>query len=145
VGRRGIQASGDIDHWKPFSSRPCLREGLQGFHYLVGSRACQASWIPEGRVPTLKYGECQLNHQIPTYTLEERVRHTLQCAFNGNRIVIFSDGATQDDATLLNEIPAIHAWGGFGSIISRNSFERLHNQAVKILQQIINIYAGKTA
>ena len=63
--------------------------------------------------------------QIPIATQAERVRHIVDCAFAGRRIVIFSGGAAVfDDNKLLDEIRSIQAGGGFGSIIGRNSFQR---------------------
>jgi class I fructose-bisphosphate aldolase len=63
--------------------------------------------------------------RIPVGTLAERVRHVTDCAFAGRRIVIFSGGGMiADDETLLDEIRAIHAGGGFGSMIGRNTFQR---------------------
>ncbi|MGI9231898.1 MAG: class I fructose-bisphosphate aldolase, partial [Methylocystis sp.] len=56
--------------------------------------------------------------KIPVATPAERVRHVVDCAFAGRRIVIFSGGPTiSDENELLDEIRAIHAGGGFGSII----------------------------
>jgi len=79
--------------------------------------------------------------QVPRETLAERVRHVVQCAFNGKRIVIFSGGAMrEDDAAILDEIRGIHAGGGFGSIIGRNAFQRPKEAALRLLDQIINIY-----
>jgi len=79
--------------------------------------------------------------QVPRETLAERVRHVVQCAFNGRRIVIFSGGAMrEDDAAILEEIRGIHAGGGFGSIIGRNAFQRPKEAALQLLDQIINIY-----
>ena len=73
----------------------------------------------------------------------DRVRHVLQCAFAGRRIVIFSGGAANfDDAALLDEIRAIHAGGGFGSILGRNSFQRPRDEALKLLGEVMGIYAG---
>jgi class I fructose-bisphosphate aldolase len=82
---------------------------------------------------------------IPIGTLPERVRHVVQCAFDGRRIVIFSGGEATSDADLLAEINAIHEGGGFGSIIGRNSFQRPHDEAVRLLGQIMDIYAGNAA
>jgi len=62
--------------------------------------------------------------QIPIGTLAERVRHVVQATFNGRRIVIFSGGPAESDDAVLDEVTAIHAGGGFGSIIGRNSFQR---------------------
>ncbi|QBR70456.1 fructose-bisphosphate aldolase [Beijerinckiaceae bacterium] len=80
---------------------------------------------------------------IPIGTAAERVRHVLDCAFAGRRIVIFSGGAaTFDDKKLLEEIRAIQQGGGFGSIIGRNSFQRPKAEALRMLGEIIDIYAG---
>jgi class I fructose-bisphosphate aldolase len=81
---------------------------------------------------------------IPRETLTERVRHVVQSAFNGRRIVIFSGGAKTEDATILDEVRAIRAGGGFGSIIGRNSFQRDRLAALGLLDQMIRIYKGET-
>jgi class I fructose-bisphosphate aldolase len=80
---------------------------------------------------------------IPRDTASERVRHVVQSAFHGRRIVIFSGGAKTDEATLLDEVRAIRAGGGFGSIIGRNSFQRDRTAALKLLDQMIRIYKGE--
>jgi len=81
---------------------------------------------------------------IPRDTLTERVRHVLQSTFNGRRLVIFSGGAKTDDATILDEVRAIRAGGGLGSIIGRNSFQRDRLAALGLLDHMIRIYKGKT-
>ncbi|MEC4811690.1 MAG: class I fructose-bisphosphate aldolase [Scytonema sp. PMC 1069.18] len=78
--------------------------------------------------------------QIPIETLTERVRHVVQCTFNGRRIVIFSGGPTENDETILDEIRSIHYGGGFGSIIGRNSFQRSKSDALQLLNAIMEIY-----
>ena len=81
--------------------------------------------------------------KIPVATPAERVRHVVDCAFAGRRIVIFSGGPTiSDENELLDEIRAIHAGGGFGSIIGRNSFQRQRKNALSMLGKIMDIYAG---
>jgi class I fructose-bisphosphate aldolase len=82
------------------------------------------------------YDKCK----IPIATMAERIAHVVQCAFDGRRIIIFSGGETTDDATLLDEIRAIRAGGGFGSIIGRNSFQRPRSEAIQILRAIMDIY-----
>jgi fructose-bisphosphate aldolase, class I len=77
---------------------------------------------------------------VPIQTQAERVRHVVQCTFNGRRIVIFSGGAAEKDQVLLDGIRAIHAGGGFGSIIGRNSFQRSKTEALELLGQVIEIY-----
>jgi fructose-bisphosphate aldolase, class I len=79
---------------------------------------------------------------IPLEPLAERVRHVVQSCFDGRRIVIFSGGAREEDETLVEEIRAIHAGGGFGSIIGRNSFQRPKPQAIALLRRIMEIYAA---
>ena len=79
---------------------------------------------------------------IPIGTAAERVRHVVQCAFDGRRIVIFSGGAHAEEAAFLDEIRAIQAGGGFGSIVGRNAFQRSREDALKLLGQITDIYGG---
>ncbi len=80
---------------------------------------------------------------IPIGTLADRVRHVVQSAFDGRRIVIFSGGAAKDEAAIYEEIRAIRDGGGFGSIIGRNAFQRPKAEALKMLNKIMNIYLGK--
>jgi len=81
---------------------------------------------------------------IPIGTLAERVRHVVQSAFDGRRIVIFSGGAKKDDdEAVFDEVRAIRDGGGFGSIIGRNSFQRPKEHALKFLETIMKIYAGE--
>ena len=78
--------------------------------------------------------------KIPVQTIPDRVRHVVQSAFNGRRIVIFSGGPAKSRDEILNEIRGIHGGGGFGSIIGRNSFQRPKAEAVKLLKEIMDIY-----
>ena len=72
--------------------------------------------------------------------LSERVRHVVQCAFNGRRIVIFSGGPAKSRNDILAEIGAIAEGGGFGSIIGRNSFQRPKSEAIELLHEVMEIY-----
>lgn len=81
--------------------------------------------------------------KIPIATAAERVRHVVQCAFAGRRIVIFSGGGQVSDDKLLGEVQAIQEGGGFGSIIGRNSFQRPKAEAIALLGRIMDIYAGQ--
>lgn len=82
--------------------------------------------------------------QIPVGTLAERIRHVVQSAFAGRRIVIFSGGEAKETSAILDEIRGIRDGGGFGSIIGRNSFQRPRDEAVKFLKSVMDVYAGKT-
>jgi class I fructose-bisphosphate aldolase len=79
--------------------------------------------------------------KVPIGTLAERVKHVVQCTFDGRRVVIFSGGATSSDDTVFQEVTAIRQGGGFGSIIGRNSFQRKREQALQFLGKIISIYS----
>jgi fructose-bisphosphate aldolase, class I len=81
--------------------------------------------------------------QIPIKMLSERVRHVVQSAFDGRRIVIFSGGPKGEDKTFFEEARAIRDGGGFGSIIGRNSFQRPKPDALKFLATVMGIYAGE--
>jgi class I fructose-bisphosphate aldolase len=80
-------------------------------------------------------------YQIPTKTLSERVRHVVQSAFNGKRIVIFSGGEAKGTDEVLAEIREIAAGGAFGSIMGRNAFQRPKADALKLLSDVMRIYA----
>ena len=82
--------------------------------------------------------------RIQIGTLADRVRHVVQCTFNGRRIVIFSGGPAEADEALLEEIRAIRDGGGFGSIIGRNSFQRRKADALRLLDTVMKIYAGES-
>ena len=73
---------------------------------------------------------------------EERVRHVVQCCFAGRRILIFSGGPAGAASTFLEGVRAIHAGGGFGSIVGRNSFQRPREESLKFLSDVIDIYAS---
>jgi len=79
---------------------------------------------------------------VPIGTPAERVRHVVQAAFAGRRIVIFSGGAANKDEAVFDEVRAIRDGGGFGSIIGRNSFQRPRAQALELLGAMMEIYAG---
>jgi class I fructose-bisphosphate aldolase len=81
---------------------------------------------------------------VPRSTLADRVRHVVQSAFDGRRIVIFSGGATKEnDETFYEECRGIRDGGGFGSIIGRNSFQRPRDKALAFLSTVMKIYSGE--
>jgi len=79
---------------------------------------------------------------IPIASLADRVNHVVQSAFDGKRIVIFSGGPAKGREEVLEEIKQINAGGAFGSIIGRNSFQRQREDALKFLDEVIDIYKG---
>ena len=81
-----------------------------------------------------------IKNNIKIDTLSDRVKHIVKACFNGRRIVVFSGGEAKNDEELMNEIKAIKKGGGNGSIIGRNSFQRPKEKAIKLLNEIMNIY-----
>jgi class I fructose-bisphosphate aldolase len=80
--------------------------------------------------------------KIPVGTLAERIKHVVQSAFGGRRVVIFSGGEAKETSAIMDEIRAIRDGGGFGSIIGRNSFQRKKAEALDFLRDVMDIYAG---
>ncbi len=80
---------------------------------------------------------------IDISTPAARIRHVVQSAFNGKRIVVFSGGEAKDLDGVLNEVRAVYAGGANGSIIGRNTFQRPKAEALDMLNRIIKIYQGK--
>jgi len=89
---------------------------------------------PEAKKVYEKYG-------IPTKTLADRVRHVVQSAFNGRRIVIFSGGEAKGNDEILAEVKGLKEGGAFGSIMGRNAFQRPKAEALKLLDEVMKIYA----
>ncbi len=80
--------------------------------------------------------------KIPVGTLAERVRHVVQSAFGGRRIVIFSGGPAKGKKEILDEIRGLADGGAFGSIMGRNSFQRPKTEAIELLHEVMDIYAN---
>ena len=77
--------------------------------------------------------------------LEDRIAHVIQSAFDGRRIVIFSGGEAKGTGAVAEEIAAIARGGGSGSIIGRNAFQRPRQDALALLDQLIEIYRLQAA
>ena len=84
--------------------------------------------------------ETDLFQKISIQTLSDRVRHVIQSAFNGRRIVIFSGGAKKEEEEILKEVQELKNGGAFGSIVGRNAFQRPQKEAVALLNKIMDIY-----
>ena len=80
---------------------------------------------------------------VPLHTLADRVRHVVDSAFDGHRIVIFSGGAARETAAVLEENRQTAAGGGFGTIMGRNSFQRPHREALQLLHNVMDIHLGQ--
>ena len=75
-------------------------------------------------------------------TQAKRVAHVVQSCFAGRRLVVFSGGASKGEDAVFQDARDIHAGGGNGSIIGRNTFQRPRAEALAMLEQIIGIYQG---
>ena len=80
---------------------------------------------------------------IRVQTLADRARHVVQSSFAGKRIVIFSGGEAKGTQDILNEVKELAQGGGFGSIMGRNAFQRPKTEAIELLKQVQNIFAGR--
>jgi class I fructose-bisphosphate aldolase len=83
------------------------------------------------------------SERIDVSTQAARVAHCMQAAFNGRRLVVFSGGAKKGADQVFQDARDIRDGGGNGSIIGRNTFQRPRNEAIEMLNKIINIYLGK--
>ncbi len=81
--------------------------------------------------------------KIDIATQAARVRHCMQAAFNGRRIVVFSGGAAKGTDAVYDDARAIRDGGGNGSIIGRNSFQRPRDEALAMLAKLVEIYKGR--
>ncbi|MDK8871664.1 class I fructose-bisphosphate aldolase [Paracoccus sp. SSJ] len=94
----------------------------------------------------LELGEAKKVYEakgIDISTQAKRVEHCMQSAFNGRRIVVFSGGAAKGADAVYDDARAIRDGGGNGSIIGRNSFQRSREDALEMLQKLVDIYLGK--
>ena len=80
---------------------------------------------------------------VPRATMADRVRHVVQAAFAGKRIVIFSGGSKTGSEAFFDDIRGIRDGGGFGSIIGRNTFQRPWDDSLEFIGKVIDIYAGR--
>jgi class I fructose-bisphosphate aldolase len=100
--------------------------------------------VPSAHIELPEAKKVYEKSKVPVSTLPDRIRHVVQSAFDGRRLVIFSGGAAKDDDNaVLDEIRGIRDGGGFGTIIGRNSFQRQRSRAIELLTHIMQIYAGE--
>ncbi len=84
-----------------------------------------------------------LQEGIKVATMADRSRHVVQSCFNGKRIVIFSGGDAKTTEDLLKEVSELAQGGAFGSIMGRNAFQRPKAEAVTLLKDVMDAFAGK--
>ncbi|WP_373353178.1 class I fructose-bisphosphate aldolase [Pseudoroseicyclus sp. CXY001] len=79
---------------------------------------------------------------IDISTQTARVKDCVNSAFGGRRIIVFSGGAKKGGDSVLDDARAIRDGGGNGSIIGRNCFQRPRDEAMRLLDQMVDIYLG---
>jgi len=81
------------------------------------------------------------DRKIAVGSMRERIEDVVRSCFGGRRIVVFSGGENKGDTeALLAEIREIAAGGANGSIMGRNVFQRPREEAIRLLDAIIDIY-----
>lgn len=109
---------------------------LLGAHVIKIKLSTDHLELPEAK----KVYEAQ---KIDIATRAARVKHCMDSAFAGRRIVVFSGGAKKGADGVYDDARAIRDGGGNGSIIGRNSFQRSREDALAMLGKLVEIYKGK--
>jgi class I fructose-bisphosphate aldolase len=97
---------------------------------------------PKGNLENAEAKKVYEEQKIPIATLAERTRHVVQSSFAGKRIVIFSGGESKSTEALLEDIRGLKDGGAFGSIMGRNAFQRPRAEALKLLDDVMRIFAS---
>jgi fructose-bisphosphate aldolase, class I len=79
---------------------------------------------------------------IPVQKLSDRIRHVIDSAFNGRRVVIFSGGEAKSTEAILAEVKELAEGGAFGSIMGRNAFQRPKAEAIQLLHKVMDTFVG---
>jgi len=114
----------------------CHMAALLGAHIIKVKPPTDVIWQPEAKAVYEK-------QKIDVSSMDKRIAHVVKAAFNGRRIVVFSGGEAKDTEGLYKEVRALRDGGANGSIIGRNTFQRPREEALKLLDTIIQIYQNK--
>ena len=146
LGREARQAGLALVIWSYPRGAGLSKEGetaLDVVAYAAQIAAQLGAHIIKVKPPTAvfeKQEEIYKKNDIQINTLSQRVRHVVQSAFNGRRIVVFSGGPGKKKEEVLKEIRELAQGGAFGSIVGRNVFQRPEKEALDLLAQIMSIY-----
>ncbi|MDO6589703.1 class I fructose-bisphosphate aldolase [Loktanella sp. D2R18] len=110
--------------------------GLLGAHIIKIKLSTDHLSLPEAK----KVYEAE---GIDISTQAARVKHCVDSALAGRRIMVFSGGAAKGADAVYDDARAIRDGGGNGSIIGRNSFQRDRKDALAMLAKLMDIYRGK--
>jgi class I fructose-bisphosphate aldolase len=121
----------------------------------IGAYACHMAALLGAHIIKIKLPSADIEQDearkvyeaegIDVSTQAARVRHCVQAAFNGRRLVVFSGGAKKGADQIFQDARDIRDGGGNGSNIGRNTFQRPREEALDMLNRIIGIYLGKEA
>src|SRR5512147_1485378 len=116
--------------------------------YAAHMAALLGTHIIKVKLPTdyVEQGEAKKVYEkegIDISTQAARVKHVMQAAFNGKRLVVFSGGAMKGADAVYQDAQDIYDGGGNGQIIGRNTFQRPREEALQMLDRIINIFLGR--
>ncbi len=109
---------------------------LIGAHIIKIKLSTDHLMLPEAK-------KVYLDQQVDITSQAARVRHCVDAAFGGRRIVIFSGGAAKETDAVLDDARAVMAGGGNGSIIGRNAFQRPRAEALELLDKMMGIYLAR--
>ncbi|MCG3266389.1 class I fructose-bisphosphate aldolase [Yoonia sp. I 8.24] len=110
--------------------------GLLGAHIIKIKLSTDHLSLPEAK----KVYEAE---GIDISTQAARVKHCVDSALAGRRLMVFSGGAAKGADAVNDDARAIRDGGGNGSIIGRNSFQRDRKDALAMLAKLMDIYRGK--
>lgn len=110
--------------------------GLLGAHIIKIKLSTDHLSLPEAK----KVYEAE---GIDISTQAARVKHCVDSALGGRRIMVFSGGVAKGADAVYDDARAIRDGGGNGSIIGRNSFQRDRADALAMLAKLMDIYRGK--
>lgn len=110
--------------------------GLLGAHIIKIKLSTDHLSLPEAK-------KVYESKTIDITTQAARVRHCVDSALGGRRLTVFSGGAAKGADAVYDDARAIRDGGGNGSIIGRNSFQRDRDDALSMLNKLVEIYRGK--
>ena len=109
---------------------------------LIGAHIIKVK-LPSNFIEQAEAKKVYETQKIDVSTQAARVKHVMQAAFAGRRIVVFSGGAMKGADAVYQDAQDIFDGGGNGQIIGRNTFQRPREDALAMLDRIINIFLGK--
>jgi class I fructose-bisphosphate aldolase len=109
---------------------------------LLGAHIIKAK-IPTCHLETKEAQQIYPKHVLMN-TLTDRIRHIIDSALGGQRLVAFSGGEVhleQSIQTIYEEVQAIINAGAAGSIIARNCYKRPRQEALEMIHEMMRLYS----